>query len=177
MAKERRNLIIGLSVVAGMVLILVAIFVFQGSGSSGEDNSYSGGDGSTSGSGSQDGQGSQGGGDADLALMSKISGQDVMDILALGEASFVYIGRDTCPFCVQFTPRLGAAIRETGATVLYFDIDVDVGSQVRVRALESLGVDGVPHLVFVDRGGVQAVLPLEDTQDTAAIARFLRANQ
>jgi len=68
-----------------------------------------------------------------------------------GVGTFVYVGRPTCPFCVEFEPILVGVLEEKGQELLYFETDLAnlEDSDRRVQIMEHLGLAGVPAIVYV----------------------------
>lgn len=90
-----------------------------------------------------------------------------------GETFFVYVGRDTCPYCAKFAPLLREVIQENNRLVYYYDTTAArSASRVKYDALwDRLGIDGVPGLLKFENG-VRTV-ELNDRSSTAAILEFL----
>ena len=73
------------------------------------------------------------------------------------EGSFVYIGRPTCPHCVEFEPTLEETLEYLGQELRYFQIDLareedDESEMTMAEIMDELGVTGVPRIVYIENG-------------------------
>lgn len=90
------------------------------------------------------------------------------------EISNLYVGRDTCPHCSAFAPKLIEVIKEENVLVYYYDTalartdDVDKLNEL----MEILDVSGVPALMKIENGEVLTRLNEYDNKE--AITNFLK---
>ena len=77
-----------------------------------------------------------------------------------GDGTFVYVGRRTCPFCVELEPILQETLIYLGQELQYFDTDLaDLeDSNRRAEILAHLGITGVPVIVFIENGVAEDAL-------------------
>ena len=69
---------------------------------------------------------------------------------------FIYVGRETCPYCREFAPKLRKAARSINATVYY--IDTENKTDELTKFAEQYHIDSIPTLlVFID-GQLQETL-------------------
>lgn len=88
--------------------------------------------------------------------------------------NYFYIGRDTCPYCSAFVPKLNEAIKKENALVYYYDTAAARSDDVNKlnELMDKLDVTSVPALLKIENGKV--VSRLGDYEDEEAIAEFLR---
>lgn len=58
-----------------------------------------------------------------MTYVKKIHLSEVQEKIAKKEDFILYIGRESCPFCQKFAPKLAVAIQKTNQTVYYLDND------------------------------------------------------
>lgn len=61
-------------------------------------------------------------GEYDVSMMNNVDMDKLLDLFDSKENQVVYLGRETCGFCVQFLPVLQQAQEEYGYTTNYLDI-------------------------------------------------------
>jgi len=75
-----------------------------------------------------------------------------------GEGFFVYIGRPTCPNCVEFEPTLEETLRYLDQELRYYQVDLAFEgpeSEMTVsEIMDELEVTGVPRIVYIENGEV-----------------------
>lgn len=74
----------------------------------------------------------------DVSSFKAINGQEFIDAYKGSELKVIYIGRETCGYCVQFVPVLKQAQKELGFTPLYLDISTITSSDAEaIMGLDS----------------------------------------
>lgn len=70
------------------------------------------------------------------------------------ELQYDYIGRPTCPICVEFPPILEEVIEEDQIDVYYYNTDTarEADASVLSEMMERLDVTGVPTLMAIENG-------------------------
>lgn len=70
------------------------------------------------------------------------------------ELQYLYIGRPTCPICVEFQPILEEVIQEEEIDVYYYNTDVarEENSSILSEMMENLDVTSVPTLMAIENG-------------------------
>lgn len=104
-----------------------------------------------------------------------IGNDDLTALLNESETTnIIYVGRDTCPHCSAFAPKLIEAIQANPALVYYYDTAAARAENAdKMSALvDQLGVSSVPALLKVENG--QVVERLNDYESLTAIAEFLK---
>ena len=69
---------------------------------------------------------------------------------------FVYIGRETCPYCREFAPKLKEASRSSNATIYY--IDTENKTDELAKFAEQYHIDSIPTLLVFKDGQLQETL-------------------
>ena len=94
-------------------------------------------------------------------------------LAAADQSVVVYIGRQTCPYCRKFAPKLAAVAAETGVPVYYVD-SVPSKDATQLAALrEQYGVATVPGLVVNHRG--QVTVKCDSSLSEQAIAALIHS--
>lgn len=83
--------------------------------------------------------------------------EEVEEKLEQKESFLLYTGRESCPYCRRFAPKLAKAIFQTNETVYYLDSEKgDVPAITRFAKRE--GIQTVPNLAFYSDGKLQTHL-------------------
>ena len=69
---------------------------------------------------------------------------------------FVYIGRETCPYCREFAPKLKQAAKETNSTIYY--IDTENKTDELTKFAEQYPLASIPTLLVFKDGQLQETL-------------------
>ena len=69
---------------------------------------------------------------------------------------FVYVGRETCPYCREFAPKLRKAARSINATIYY--IDTENKTDELAKFAEQYHIDSIPTLLIFKDGQLQETL-------------------
>ena len=69
---------------------------------------------------------------------------------------FVYVGRETCPYCRKFAPKLRKAARSINATIYY--IDTENKTNELTKFAEQHHIDSIPTLLVFKDGQLQETL-------------------
>lgn len=114
--------------------------------------------------------------------LTYIDAHDVVAIL-LDESDtgyFVYIGRPTCPFCVQFEPLLLETLTNLDLGLRYFEIDesfatdTDLTNEVLIEIRNRGWAGGVPVIKFFVEG--QIVDSISGVQSVEEVTYFFERN-
>lgn len=81
------------------------------------------------------------------------------------ENGFVYFGRPTCSYCVEFEPLLRQAAEETQTRVYYFNTDVWRSNPYFQDVINQFSVEGVPYMVQISNGEIGASMGNLDIED------------
>ena len=69
---------------------------------------------------------------------------------------FVYVGRETCPYCREFAPKLRKAARSINATIYY--IDTENKTDELAKFAKQYHIDSIPTLLVFKDGQLQDTL-------------------
>ena len=69
---------------------------------------------------------------------------------------FIYVGRETCPYCREFAPKLRKAARSINATIYY--IDTENKADELAKFAEQYHIDSIPTLLVFKDGQLQETL-------------------
>ncbi|MBP7912681.1 MAG: thioredoxin [Streptococcus sp.] len=85
----------------------------------------------------------------------------------------LYIGRETCPYCRAFVPKLTQAVEETGKTVFYLDSENDPDGKIDLFRQVS-GLKTVPSLTYFKSGKLNGLLRKGSQASQDEIKQFLQ---
>ena len=86
---------------------------------------------------------------------------------------FVYVGRETCPYCREFAPKLKEASRSSNATIYY--IDTENKTDELAKFAEQYHIDSIPTLLVFKDGQLQDTLTNSSDISLNALKEFLTA--
>ena len=98
--------------------------------------------------------------------------QENMKILKR-QLRFVYIGRETCPYCREFAPKLKEASRSSNATIYY--IDTENKTDELAKFAEQYHIDSIPTLLVFKDGQLQDTLTNSSDISLNDLLEFLTA--
>jgi len=112
-------------------------------------------------------------------LLERMPTANIITKLDDGWTGFLYTGRDTCPFCQQFTPRLANVVLELDMTgeIVYFDTDAAQNEAGRAVLFERLGIEFVPTFQFIRNGEIAGMLSGEATGSAVSICEFIKRHR
>ena len=85
---------------------------------------------------------------------------------------FVYIGRETCPYCREFAPKLRKAARSINATIYY--IDTENKTDELAKFAEQYHIDSIPTLLVFKDGQLQETLTNSSDINLNDLKEFLK---
>ena len=85
---------------------------------------------------------------------------------------FVYIGRETCPYCREFAPKLKEASRSINATIYY--IDTENKTDELAKFAEQYHIDSIPTLLVFKDGQLQETLTNSSDISLNDLKEFLK---
>lgn len=94
-----------------------------------------------------------------VAPLTPISFDDLAQKMARGEAFILFLGRETCPYCQQFVPKLYEVLQDQPTQVYYFNTE-DKSDQNLQAFRDKFGIATVPNLSYYE--GDQLVATLEE---------------
>lgn len=104
-----------------------------------------------------------------------IDSDKLFDVLnEVGTTNFVYVGRDTCPRCSAWAPKLAEVIKEQNVLVYYYDTAASRASNVDKlnELMNRLNITSVPAFLKITDGEI--VSRLDDYESKEAIINFLQ---
>ena len=69
---------------------------------------------------------------------------------------FVYVGRETCPYCREFAPKLKQTAGSINATIYY--INTENKTEELAKFAEQYHIDSIPTLLIFKDGQLQETL-------------------
>ena len=85
---------------------------------------------------------------------------------------FVYVGRETCPYCREFAPKLRKAARSINATIYY--IDTENKTDELAKFAEQYHIDSIPTLLVFKDGQLQETLSSSSDISLNDLKEFLK---
>ncbi len=85
---------------------------------------------------------------------------------------FVYVGRETCPYCREFAPKLKEASRSINATIYY--IDTENKTDELAKFAEQYHIDSIPTLLVFKDGQLQETLSSSSDISLNDLKEFLK---
>ena len=85
---------------------------------------------------------------------------------------FVYVGRETCPYCREFAPKLKEAAKSINATVYY--IDTENKTDELAKFAEQYHIDSIPTLLVFKDGQLQETLSSSSDISLNDLKEFLK---
>ena len=85
---------------------------------------------------------------------------------------FVYVGRETCPYCREFAPKLKEASRSSNATIYY--IDTENKTDELAKFAEQYHIDSIPTLLIFKDGQLQENLSNSSNISLNDLNEFLK---
>ena len=84
----------------------------------------------------------------------EIGNQELALVLESDSGILVYVGRPTCPACVEFEPILKNALSELEKGLYYFNMDdaMEKSEEDMLTLLEALEVIVVPTVIYIENG-------------------------
>ena len=88
---------------------------------------------------------------------------------------FLYIGRESCPFCKKFVPKLKEAAKNAKVTVYY--IDTEIKSDELYDFAENYQIDSIPSLLVLNDGHQEKKLTDGSQLTVEELTKFLKDNK
>ena len=85
---------------------------------------------------------------------------------------FVYLGRETCPYCREFAPKLKEAAKSINTTIYY--IDTENKTDELAKFAEQYHIDSIPTLLVFKDGQLQETLTNSSDIDLNDLKEFLK---
>lgn len=105
--------------------------------------------------------------------LQKISIEAVEQKIQHQESFYLYTGREGCPYCQKFAPKLAEAVDKTETTVYYLDSEhIDKTSWNNFKT--TVGFKTIPNLTYFTNGTVYDILPKASQASVEVIESFIR---
>ena len=105
--------------------------------------------------------------------LQKISLEAVEQKIQHKESFYLYTGREGCPYCQKFAPKLAKAVDKTETTVYYLDSeDIDKTSWNNFKT--TVGFKTIPNLTYFKNGTVYDRLSNASQASVEVIETFIR---
>ncbi|HEL1992136.1 DUF6568 family protein [Streptococcus suis] len=88
------------------------------------------------------------------------------------EEFILYIGRETCPYCRDFVPKLTEAVEQSRVTIYYLDSESDPNGKIQ-QFRQSQGLTTVPSLTYYKSGKLSGILRKGSQATLSEIENFL----
>ena len=92
-----------------------------------------------------------------MTYVKKIPLSEVQEKINNKEDFILFIGRESCPYCQKFAPKLAVAIQKTNQTVYYLDNDSKERKEITSFA-HDMNVKTVPNLSSFKKGSKETYL-------------------
>ena len=103
----------------------------------------------------------------------KISIEAVEQKIQHQESFYLYTGREGCPYCQKFAPKLAKAVDKTKRTVYYLDSEhIDKSSWNNFKKI--VGFKTISNLTYFTNGTVYDILPKASQASVEVIESFIR---
>ncbi|KXT77725.1 conjugal transfer protein TraF [Streptococcus sp. DD13] len=88
-------------------------------------------------------------------VFHEVTPQQAEQFLAAQEGAILFIGRETCPYCQRFAPKLAQVASQEGWTVYYLNSASTTDAE-KIQALRSqYQVPTVPGFLYASPAGVK----------------------
>ena len=88
---------------------------------------------------------------------------------------FVYVGRETCPYCREFAPKLKEAAKSINARIYY--IDTENKTDELAKFAEQYHIDSIPTLLVFKDGQLQETLSNSSNISLNDLKEFLKSHK
>ena len=88
---------------------------------------------------------------------------------------FVYVGRETCPYCREFAPKLKEAAKSINAIIYY--IDTENKTDELAKFAEQYHIDSIPTLLVFKDGQLQETLSNSSDISVNDLKEFLKSHK
>ena len=104
--------------------------------------------------------------------LQMISLEAVEQKLQHQESFYLYTGRESCPYCQEFTPKLAKAVDKTNITMYYLDSEhIDKTSWNNFKT--TVGFKTIPNLTYFTNGTAYDRLPNASQASVEGIELFV----
>ena len=105
--------------------------------------------------------------------LQKISLEAVEQKIQHQESFYLYTGRESCPYCQEFAPKLAEAVDKTETTVYYLDSEhIDKTSWNNFKI--TIGFKTIPNLTYFTNGTAYERLQNASQASVEVVESFIR---
>ena len=105
--------------------------------------------------------------------LQKISLEAVEQKIQHQESFYLYTGRESCPYCQEFVPKLAKAVDKTETTVYYLDSEhIDKTSWNNFKI--TIGFKTIPNLTYFTNGTAYERLQNASQASVEVVESFIR---
>lgn len=105
--------------------------------------------------------------------LQKISLEKVEQKIQQQETFYLYTGKESCPYCQEFGPKLAKAVDKTKTTVYYLDSEhIDKTNWNSFKT--TVGFKRIPNLTYFTNGTAYDRLPRASQASVEVIELFIR---
>ena len=105
--------------------------------------------------------------------LQKIGIEAVEQKIQHQESFYLYTGREGCPYCQKFAPKLAKAVDKTKTTVYYLDSEhIDKSSWNNFK--KTVGFKTIPNLTYFTNGTAYDRLPNASQASVEVITQFIK---
>lgn len=95
-------------------------------------------------------------------VLVTIQKEELQDMIDNGKTCWVYVGRDSCPDCQVFYPKLVEFLQTQQLHIYYYNTECKASEKQKVRAYyNSLGVKSVPTILEIFNGTIKEVYDVQ----------------
>ena len=105
--------------------------------------------------------------------LQKISLEAVEQKIQHQESFYLYTGRESCPYCQEFAPKLARAVDKTGTTVYYLDSE-HINKTSWNNFKTTVGFKTIPNLTYFTNGTTYDRLLNASQASVEVIESFIR---
>ena len=97
---------------------------------------------------------------------NKVDVFEIEEKLNTNKNFFLYVGRQSCPYCQIFIPKLHLAVNERQIKLYYLDVEDARYHNETSLFLESSNIQYIPSLIYFTGGNKQIQLEIDSTNIT-----------
>ena len=105
--------------------------------------------------------------------LQKISLNAVEQKIQHQESFYLYTGRESCPYCQEFAPKLAKAVDKTTTTVYYLDSE-HIGKSSWNSFKTNVGFKIIPNLTYFTNATAYDRLPKASQASVEVVESFIR---
>ncbi|OTO08303.1 hypothetical protein A5882_003775 [Enterococcus sp. 4E1_DIV0656] len=87
-----------------------------------------------------------------ISNLNSINAEKLLALLSEKKEIIVYVGKESCPYCRIFAPKLHDAVAKANSSVYYLDVDADDSPEL-ATFIEKYNIEYTPSLLIFDRDG------------------------